>query len=180
MNPQLEGHLAAIELFLIKHVPEEIERLKKKDSCYALFLQYVDYSSEPEPPTVILGTTDERAEKLSGEYGDEMIWMPEFGMADLSFDEPSVIQACLDCYRLMRNAASDSDEDDVVLLPFREMLYRVAKTLNELDWSSRLSVTDDFVVTAVDGTGYSYAADLEACTTTERLSLLQRRGFYPS
>ncbi len=60
-------------------------------------------------------------------------------------------------------------------------LRRVARRLNDLDWSTICRVTDDFVVVTADNTGnYGYVSDAAASMTPRQLRRLRRSGWFPS
>lgn len=175
---ELSESLSAVEAHLVEQIPASLANYNSTASHYALFLQYVDYSCDPEVPVVIFGTVDDREQRLKD--SPDMVWIPEFGLADIQFDDHAIVDACKSCYRLMQEAADDFDEDDVILLPLRKMLYRACGALLKHEAISNLNPTDDFVVTAIDAAGYWYDQDLSHCVTPERIQLLQNRGFYPS
>jgi hypothetical protein len=73
------------------------------------------------------------------------------------------------------------DNEDRYMVPFREMVQRVCRTLNGTDWPSVCAVTDDFFVVPADGSmhfGDDYP-DIVRSVPASRLKLLRSRGLGP-
>ena len=183
--------LAELETTLVGSIPRSVERMHIGDPVYCLFLWYYDTSVfEPYTPLLGIGLDSLRQACLAKYLDDpnDRIWRPQqtieapfpgFPFPRADCDGPDIAKKCNECYRLM-DAIFGSDEpledEGPMLLPFREMLWRVAQKLNRRDWSGILKTTDDFVVLAADYIGYWLAEDMEHSVPVEKLTLLKSRG----
>ncbi len=70
----------------------------------------------------------------------------------------------------------EDDEEFETLVPFREMMHRVGKNLQQVEWHKILPVTDDFVVLVCDYVGYWLPEDFEECVDDELYERLVARG----
>lgn len=90
----------------------------------------------------------------------------------------AVHEKCDRAYRYLQDQWSDQDELQV-LIPFRKMIYRVCLSLNELDWSTILPVTEDFVVVASDwSTGCDIERDAKASVPPAKQKKLKSQGLF--
>jgi hypothetical protein len=78
-----------------------------------------------------------------------------------------------------KNLAEAWTKVAATLRELRRTIRRVCRQLNQFDWTTVRSVTDDFVVFPADGshTFYDDYGDLVASVPPERIELLRQRGY---
>jgi hypothetical protein len=91
--------------------------------------------------------------------------------------EPQIRKMCQASYDLIFASDSDASLDDewAIYKPFRDMMCRVARRMNEHDWTGVLNRTDDFVAFAVNATEVGAAADFKNSVPYDRRLLLRSR-----
>jgi hypothetical protein len=175
-----------MESRLLKYIPDKVRELHVTSPAYCLFLWYQDLSAMDFTPSIGVGTVELWDACFSGRHRDEMgdspefcVWSPQQSISGPfpGFPLPgglcNVIAAeANECYSLM---CEREGAEEIVLLPFRSMMHRVAQRLNTIEWSEILRTTDDFIVLASDYIGYWFDQDIEASIGATKLSLLQEK-----
>lgn len=75
----------------------------------------------------------------------------------------------------------DEDEEAIekefqALAPFREMMHRVGKNLQQVDWKNIMPVSDNFIVLVGDYVGYWLAEDFEESVSLPKIDSLMAQG----
>ncbi len=75
----------------------------------------------------------------------------------------------------------DEDEEAIekefqALAPFREMMHRVGKNLQQVDWKNIMPVSDNFIVLVGDYVGYWLAEDFEESVSLPKIDSLIAQG----
>jgi hypothetical protein len=75
----------------------------------------------------------------------------------------------------------DEDEEAIekefqALAPFREMMHRVGKNLQQVDWAKIMPISDHFIVLVGDYVGYWLAEDFEECVGLPKIDSLIAQG----
>ena len=193
-DARLDGLLSSIEATLIAELPAAIRRLSIAEPCYALFIWYEDSGVDDFAPLFGIGTQsvlDACEVQYSSDADSRIgcIWSPQQTLEDSdlirrhSIDKPGFSEQCNSAYSLMLAANKSElplDDESVILLPFRSMLYRVASKLTDADWTGILRTDDRFVVVASDCTGYWLSDDFEACVPSRKRKLLEKQGLWPA
>jgi hypothetical protein len=192
-SARLRPLLVDIEGYLMANTPAAIANLKVAELAYAVFLWYDDSSTLPTHicPTLGVGTTSLR-KACTEEFQDDpdsltnCIWRPNQEREDElvfgAFKDPNLASNCQEAYRLMWAATEKplpAREDAELLRPFRSMMHRVASRLNDLDWSTTLPTTDDFVVAAIDRIGYWLFEDMALSIPPAKREMLRKRHLLP-
>src|SRR5262249_24922113 len=145
-----------------------VSRLKITDHVYALFIVYMDLSTDEYTPYLMVPRESVRREIVEREGptdGSSIIWMPghlsQFAR-EIKCEGPELRRKCQECYDLLTGDDWSGEDELDVLLPFRRSLYRVAQELNRRDWRNVLTATGDFVVVVSDWTGYRSVEDARA------------------
>jgi len=148
-GPSPEALQRRVEDRLVEMLPKLVHERAGDEPIYCLVLHY--HSEWPMPPTVGVGLERERLAWIDSIEDVQTlrmtVWNPaEFGNYrdgtvawDLSAIDPELARAL----RAIPDSESAAEQA-------RATLNRAARRLQELDWSSIASVTDDFVVVAVD------------------------------
>jgi hypothetical protein len=189
-DQSLDGVLESIEAALVERVPAKVKSLAVTEPCYALFLWYFDSSTDEYSPLVGLGThavRDACGRQYAGDESERIdcLWRPQQTLENHRLipqhhlNDESLREQCNRAYELML-AANTSDlplpDEGEILLPFRSMLWRVARRLNDIDWREILNVDDGFVVAALELTGYWLDEDLRASVPELKFARLKERG----
>lgn len=172
-----ESFAREVEERLLTLIPGRVAALGLSEPAYALVLAYDSEGNDLFPPAVGVGLERERAAVLA-EQPDEarhLLWNP----AEFSWYErgPLVLDdAALDsaCERLNELVRREERWDDA-----RELLLRVARRLQSLDWGGRLPVTDDFLALANDYEQSHLSDNLRATAAPEVVARLEQRGLVP-
>ncbi|SHN38699.1 hypothetical protein [Cryptosporangium aurantiacum] len=171
----LDAECQAVADSLVERIPAVAARLAVDGPVDCVALSY--YRAAPLSFEIAAATADERAELRS--VDPELAWSPaEFDAnADIDLDEVGSL-------RLVRQELALLDAEDVDAAAGaqvgRRLLCAVAARLNLLDWSRTLTVTDDFVVYAVDLELVDLEANLADCLAPDRLARLRERGWWPN
>lgn len=165
---QIKTELKSLEQTLVEHIPEWVKDNPCDGPAYALMLCYQDLSVDAGFAPVIVvapqSIRDEHAEEAKRD-GGRAGWVPhvEFyeseGLSEIEIIDEEICQQFADVYESMIDKW-DNEEEDVILDPIRKAMLRIVKSLNTLDWSEYLEVTDDFVVVTVDYAGNSWMKTL--------------------
>lgn len=189
----LDQLLERVERELVSEVPRLVTKLNPPAPVYCLFLWYWDLSVDEYAPLVAAATEQLREACLGGANDDRLgdppewcVWRPQQTIDEPFPGYPLPTAVCdfvaadaNSCYDMLTQGEVDLAEEEEILLPFRRMMCRVARQLNEVNWSERLQVSDDFVVVATDYIGYWLDVDFEDSLGRERLAALQRSGNLP-
>ena len=152
------------------------------EPVYALILCYMDATNGFPMPYVLVvpDRVRQRAFERKGVQASWMIWSPIQMLSSLTGPIKQQDLEChwLDlmiraCYKILTDASNE--EDEVQLRPLREMMWRIARKLNSLDWTGVLETTDDFVVFASDWSGFWVLEDLKNSLPAEKRRLLESR-----
>ncbi|HEY9676471.1 MAG TPA: hypothetical protein V6C76_00615 [Drouetiella sp.] len=167
--------LSTLELELIKRIPNAIESSKLTEQVYCMQIVYFGSDSEGDRvPYLQLPKVSARDEFINehGEKAPHYIWCPdEVEAPEQSFDiqlEDAPLRAlCARLYNIL---------DRYSVAPLRQMLVKLSRNLNELDWTHTSVVTEDFVVYPAD---YSheigYHELMRDSIPTQRLDLLRNK-----
>lgn len=188
MSPADETTLASllrtIEDTLIQTIPQTVKRLAITEPVYAVVIAYMDLTTDEYTPFFLVAPEKLRREWLQREgqtEGSWMIWFPPHlveRVRETTTEGPQLREHCHACYEILSRNLDSGDELNVALLPFRTMMYRVCLALNRLSWSDFLNVTDDFVVSTSDWTGYRFGDDSRASIPSAKRELLESRKLF--
>lgn len=179
-----EALLAEIEARLLRAVPDAAAALGVAEPVYALLLVYDDGTSAEGFDLHVTVCPDSSRQRIVAHGGeaDTRPWsLPELGPTPTArFDDDELNDHTNACYGLLLDDEKSEDlEDDEILLPFRQMLHRVAQRLNGFDWRGRLNTTPDFVVLATDRAGMYLGDDAPASLPDARLQALRSQHRFP-
>lgn len=188
----MEAEIRSIEKRLLELIPTKVARLKLTSPAYALFLWYQDFSGMDAAVEFGIGTEALRAACLSGKYSSKLgnpadfaIWAPQqsiegpfpgFPLPGGIIDE--VAEDCDSVYQVLSEDAMEDEE--AAIAPFRTMMQRVARTLNGIDWSKKLRVSEDFVVVACDYMSMWCRDDFHASLGSQKIAELIAKGMMPA
>jgi hypothetical protein len=169
---------------LVAAIPSAVAKGKPTEPLCIVHIYYYDTHAPLTYLTLRLGTTAEREEVIAKRERNAPFYLWSSGevfgkqQVDIPADPPlndfdQQITALFEqVYALL------SESEDTYMPPFRRALQKVARQLNDFDWSLTCPVTDDFVVVPADGSqffaGDDYA-DLTESVPAERLELLRSR-----
>ena len=180
----LAKRISEIEPMLLEQIPREVAKAQFSEPAYALILCYIDSTTDEYTPYVVVALDKSRqlALERKPDEASSIIWSPhqqrikDVGrVPEVRFKDASLRRKCQTaCMYLFQDYRDDYER----LLPFREMMYRVAQQLNRLDWSGKLPITDDFVVIASDWSGRYVRKDAPASLPAERRELLESRQLF--
>jgi hypothetical protein len=201
-DQRIQQLLKSIERDLIDWIPIAIQELKVPSAAYAIFIWYQDYDDDWLPHIGV--ATDLLLKDLpqlqlddpSDKY--DILWCPQqTEEADapgrLFLDECELVEHSVDeCYELLAESygleskvKSLQDEDALqeeynALLPFREMLHRVALQLQSYHWTTCLKPTEDFAIVVSDYMGYWLDDDLKRSLGPDLMKRLTARDLLPA
>jgi hypothetical protein len=185
----LDEPLARLEPLLTAAIPPAVQQLSLSDPIFCIRLYYHDTNAPREDfcTWVRVLTEPARQEVLARHRPVDVayyLWSPTAGEAngtpgrdpglseaDLR-DDPEIMDLYAEVYELL------CDDEDTYMRQLRELLRRVSRSLNALDWSAIAPTTDDFVVFPADGSAFyagEYESDMEASIPPEKLVLLRQR-----
>lgn len=170
--------LAEIEAELVEALPAAVRKAKIKETAYGIMICYIDLTTDKYTPFVTVLPETYRSKCVAD--GDvSMIWsLPAIPGITCRLPEGKPLnKKCNLVYEFLSADWEDEDEEKVIR-PFREMIYRVCLQLNELDWSPILPVTDDFTVMASDWTGYWVDADAKKSVPVAHRRMLKQKGLF--
>jgi hypothetical protein len=160
-----------IRLRLAKAVVTAVTKAKVKVPVYCVAL---NYDSEGNPlllPELGIGLERERQARLKrdGRKAKHSIWEPEefslYANNRTSINDKELERAC-DLYN--RELQYDGS-----YTPARKLILQVAADLAKVDWTGRISTTDDFIVYAVDTDGMDLHKNLKVSVSPKLLSKLK-------
>lgn len=185
-DPLLNKLLTEIESELVRLFPEAARAARVVEPVYALILCYIDTTTDDYMPYVVVCPERVRRRAMARKGADAswMIWSPIQNFSDSApllkqqYLEGTALQLMIRaCYKLLTDASNE--DDDVQLRPFREMMWQVARILNDRDWRGVLDTTDDFVVIASDWSSFWAKEDATNSLPPGKRRLLEdRRLFY--
>lgn len=157
--------LKQIEDILFTEVPKAAKAARITEPVYCLRIWYNGTDSSEDAIPHLLLIKDSTRQKFLTKYGDDPLMLCDYlWSADeatfegFSYDVSLPDTDLLAPYKVWYDYLCDQDEDEE-LQPFREMVQRVSKKLNQLDWTAMIPVTDDFVVFPADGS-HTFCDDL--------------------
>ena len=172
--------LAEIEAALPKRILSTAWAIAPDEPVYTVIVCYSDNTSNQHMPLVMVAP--ERIRQWARKHAcvSQDIWKPHVelsGSAKLLktkfLQDPEVQTRIAACYDEL-TAPGNADES-ILLLPFRQMMWRVANTLNAMDWKRVLQPTDDFVVIASDESGFQVQEDARNSLPEGKRLLLESR-----
>ena len=163
---------------LVEAIPAAVASSRPLRPLCRLRVYYYDTHAPCTYLTLQPATDQWRANLLAqqGRRRQEIFWMSTEDGGDLPsiyfLGQGEIAELFGHVYELL------CDDEDQYMVPFREMLQRVCRTLNDADWPSFCVVTDDFFVVPADGSvhfGDDYT-DIVRSVPASRLELLRSRG----
>lgn len=182
----MDSLLAEIETSLLTLIPRSLKVVKQSQPAYALFLCYIDTTTDDHMPYLIVAGEGARqwAIERRGADASYVIWNPQQELTDcgnfiqkVTLDAPQIKALIERCYDELTDV-DDYGDDDVGLLPFRQMMWRVALSLNDVNWRDTLETTDDFAVVASDWSGFWVGKDAKESLPAAKLKLLKSRKLF--
>ncbi len=179
-SDQLTELLNDVEEFLVENIPVAVKNEKFTDPVYGLILIYtgVDSDITGYPPPLLLPTVKYRDQIESGEPPGDWGWGYMLWSSCEMSGRTGIYDAYCDAPDLRKKLELIFDltiGTDVGYEPVRNMFQRVVRRLNQVDWSTILNVSDDFIVVASDNHG-EFTENLEEYITPEKIRLLKERG----
>lgn len=181
--------LKQMEEILIAEIPKAVKAARLTDPVYCLRIWYNGTDSMEDAIPHLLLVKDSTRQAFVKEHGknvvllSEYLWCADEATADedWSYDVSLPEAKLLPPYKVWYTYLCDQDDDEE-LQPFREMVQRVSKQLNQLDWKSIIPVTDDFVVFPADGshTFCDDLGDLQASITPTQWKQFESVGWVPN
>jgi hypothetical protein len=178
--------IQALAPLLVEAIPQAIASLKPTRPIAVVRISYYNTCAPSTYLSLRTVSAECRARVLAskGRNAPFYLWSSGEecgdGNIDIPPEEPSdagykpIAELCAQVYDLL---CEDEKEDEHMGL-FRQMIQQVALQLNSRDWKPICPVTDDFVVTAADGSQH-FADDYEDLVNSipaDRLALLRSRG----
>jgi hypothetical protein len=173
-----------LEHRLIEVIPHVVGACEMAEPAYCLRVYY-DSMDTPEEEyatrlRLLKASLRVQAVATRGNHAPDGIWMADntddsdiHGPNIFLKHDPQTLQICGEIFqRIVKNEGS-------TLRELRRTIQRVCRQLNQLDWTTVRSVTDDFVVFPADGshTFYDDYGDLVASVPAEQIELLRQRGY---
>lgn len=168
--------LVRIEATLIEAIPEVVRSLQLRDPAYCVFLLYEDGSSEDVTPTLLVGlkplldACNERNRQSDAWYPHQALSEPFPGTPFPQAKLDMVADDTMVTYSFEIFEPEDICDDPAM---YREMLCRVARKLNQMDWNSITPVTDQFFVFVSDFSSQRLFEDLPHCVSPTQLANLR-------
>jgi hypothetical protein len=144
-------------------------------------LSYLGEDIEHGYPGRLALETEENRQAILNARGPQAvreIWTPDMWRGgEMDYCEPAAADELRGLSLSLLNIITgwDSSREAAVNKLLRGILHRAAMRLNAIDWSGVLSVTDDFVVMAIDNSEGPNPKDLKASVPPERFQLLKDR-----
>lgn len=179
--------LKQIEDVLVAAVPDAVKRAKITEPVCCLRIWYNGTDSSEEAIPHLLLVKESTRQKFLKEHSDNPIILSEYlWSADeatfkgMSYDVNLPDADLLKPYKIWYGYLCEMEEDEE-LQPFREMVQRVSKKLNQLDWKPIIPATDDFVVFPADGshTFCDDLGDLQASISPAQWKRFESAGWIP-
>lgn len=155
--------LKRMEDILVAEVPQAVKAASISEPVYCLRIWYNGTDSMNDAIPHLLLVKESTRQKFLKEHGDDPLILCDYlWCADEATSDDYGVglpgAELLAPYKVWYDYLCDQDEDEE-LQPFREMVQRVSKKLNQLDWKTIIPVTDDFVVFPADGS-HTFCDDL--------------------
>ena len=173
-----------LEHRLIEVIPHVVGACEMAEPAYCLRVYY-DSMDTPEDDyatrlRLLKASAREQAVATRGDHAPDGIWMADntddadvHGPNIFLKHDPEIRRICSEIFQLIVK------DENATLRELRRTIQRVCQRLNQLDWTTIRSVTDDFVVFPADGshTFYDDYGDLVASVPPERIELLRKRAY---
>jgi hypothetical protein len=190
---ELDEPFRRLEPLLAAAIPEAVRRLDLNDPIFCIRLYYHDTNAPGENYcTWVRVLTEPARQEVLARYRpvdvEYHLWSPTAGEANgTPARDIGLFEADLRKSREIMRLYEEVYEllcvsEDNYMRQLRELLRRVSRSLNALDWSSIAPTTDDFVVFPADGSAFyagEYESDMEASIPCEKLELLRQRRLAP-
>jgi hypothetical protein len=180
--------LARLEELLPVLIPRVVKRLQIKTPIYSLRIIFYGTDVMPEDrSTSLLLVKEAYRQSVLQTRGDMVptyLWSTgefdsldgELGPIRANITDPEVASLVGAWFDAQPETELPSDGD---LEPFHQMLQRVARKLNGLDWRPAAPVTEDFTVLPTDATfslGVGDYDEMVACLPAKRIEEFRERG----
>ena len=163
--------LVRIEAKLLEAIPEVVRSLQLRDPAYCVFLLYEDGSSEDVTPTLLVGLKP-LLDACTERNRQSDAWSPHQALSG-PFPQAKLDMVAEDTIVTYSFEIFEPEEicDNPVM--YREMLCRVARKLNQVDWSSITPITEQFFIMVSDYTTERLFEDLPHCISADQLAELR-------
>lgn len=183
----LKRTLSSLVPLLVDAIPQAIAGLKPSSPLCMIRIRYYD-THAPCTYLSVETVTAERRAAVVNEKGSEapfVLWGLDEQCRDDDVMVPSEVptgkaeKEIATLFEKVYDALVAHEEKNMV--PFRKMLWELARKLNTADWKKVAATTDDFVVVPADGSGFfrDDFNDIFKSIPAVRLNLLASRGFLP-
>lgn len=178
------GALKRLEERLVAIIPAAVQQANLGEPVYCMRIWYNGTDSDSDAVPWLMLVKESTRQQLfleRGERAAEVIWLADEltlpGQAFEIFLEGRGLEGPYT--RWYRYLAAV--EDDEAIQPLREMVQRVSRRLNELNWRERCPVTEDFVIFPADGshTFWDDQGEMRSSVTTEQRERLMARKLLP-
>lgn len=169
--------LSTVEHKLIEIVLQLVGGLNISEKVYCLALVYA--SDMVLPPAIAIGLERDRSSWLDqvtdtkSDSSLEAIWSPEdffyYNQASLEISDEEFIAMCT----LLNQQLQIKGKMNLA----NNLLNKVAAKLMEVDWSTLLNITSDFIVYATDFEQADFYRNIKVSVPKSRRTLLRRNGF---
>jgi hypothetical protein len=170
----IEAACETVRAELVRAVPKALAERQITHAVYALAVAYLP--AHPLEFTVWVGLDADRVEYPAPEPGAGVPWIG-WWPAEMSGEVEPDMTMVDDVVRVLAQELTLLDSEDLGAKCgseiSREVACAVARELNDVDWTGILSVTDDFVVYAVDFEVCDFERNLAACLPPERFTSLR-------
>jgi hypothetical protein len=169
--------LKEIEHELIDLFPQAVRREKIKEPAYGMLICYIDLTTNAYTPFAAILPESHRVKCVANREVDHLWSIAELPKIECFLPTGGTIHGM--CDAVYGFLSADWDDEYTAILPFRKMIYRVCLSLNKLDWSRYLPVTDDFTVMASDWSAGFYIGDeANASVPAGKKKRLLEKGFF--
>lgn len=181
MNDSL---LSELEELLVLEIPASVQATSVDEPMYCLRIWYCGKDTDGDwAPQLMLKKESARQAALAekGKMAPHYIWCADeltspSHIFNIPYSMPQISSACRRLYKSIENPQLDEKEG---LQPIRQLIQRVSRRLNALEWKDITNATDDFVVISADGS-HIFCADYDemlACLSSEQLAQLRAHKF---
>jgi hypothetical protein len=157
---------------LVDVIPKVIKHQGINAPIFAVAIAYSFGASDYFPPSIGIGTEEER-HRLMEEYGKESIWNPaEYGcMLDLDSEISKGLQEQMNVLNTFFHQKDNPKQ-------LEKVYNNIAKNLNNYDWQKVIATTDDFVVFAVEVYEHdNFKQNLKSALPKEKYDALKAKKF---
>jgi hypothetical protein len=174
-GPSMDRLLRRVEDRLVETLPKLVRKHAGDEPLYCLVLHY--HPEWPLPPTVGLGVERDRQAWIETIDDAETLRLTVWNPAEFSNYRESANWDLTDIDpELARAICAIPENDEGAAERAQATLNRAARRLHHLDWRSIASVTDDFVVFAVDYELVDLVKNLRRSVPAPLRKVLSRRG----